>query len=188
MMQSEPELPPFKWKRPQGGTNQRRREFNRRRQQPRDFIWPKKNIGYRRDHAWFTQGHNPRCLWESQLKIMICMCVCVCVCVCFSRSVMSDLCDPMDCSPRGSCPWDSHGENSGVGCHSLFRGPSQWEIEPRSPVLYADSLLSEPLRKQKSWYPCIILRKILIFQCDICLILSPYISVHINWSIEKYFT
>lgn len=28
MMQSEPELPLFKWKRPQGGTNQRMREFN----------------------------------------------------------------------------------------------------------------------------------------------------------------
>ena len=28
--------------------------------------------------------------------------VCVCVCVCVSHSVVSDCCDPMDCSPPGS--------------------------------------------------------------------------------------
>ena len=34
----------------------------------------------------------------------------------------------MDCSPPGSsCPWDSPGKNTGVGCHSLLQGifPSQ---------------------------------------------------------------
>ena len=33
-------------------------------------------------------------------------------------------CNPMDCSPPGSsvCPWDSPGENTGVGCHSLLQG------------------------------------------------------------------
>ena len=29
------------------------------------------------------------------------------------------LCDPMDCSPPGFCPWNSPGKNTGVHCHSL---------------------------------------------------------------------
>ena len=34
----------------------------------------------------------------------------------FSHSVVSDSCDPMDCSPpASSCPWDSPGKNTGVG-------------------------------------------------------------------------
>ena len=28
----------------------------------------------------------------------------------------------MDCSPPGSCPWDSPGKNTGVGCHALLQG------------------------------------------------------------------
>ena len=31
-------------------------------------------------------------------------------------------CDPMNCSPQGSCPWDSPGKNSGVGSHALLQG------------------------------------------------------------------
>ena len=34
----------------------------------------------------------------------------------FSHSVVSDSCDPMDCSPpASSCPWDSPGKNTRVG-------------------------------------------------------------------------
>ena len=29
------------------------------------------------------------------------------------------LCNPMDCSPAGSCLWNSPGKNTGVGCHVL---------------------------------------------------------------------
>ena len=29
------------------------------------------------------------------------------------------LCDPMD--PMSLCPWDSPGENTGVGCHALLQ-------------------------------------------------------------------
>ena len=36
------------------------------------------------------------------------------------------------------CPWNSSGKNTGLGSHSLLEG-----IEPRSPALQADSLLSE---------------------------------------------
>ena len=32
------------------------------------------------------------------------------------------LCKPMDCSPPGSCPWDSPDKNTGVGCHALLQG------------------------------------------------------------------
>ena len=32
------------------------------------------------------------------------------------------LCDPMDCSPSGPCPWDSPGKNTRVGCHALLQG------------------------------------------------------------------
>ena len=37
-----------------------------------------------------------------------------------SRQSCPTLCDPIDCSPPGSCPWDSPGENTGVGCHFLL--------------------------------------------------------------------
>ena len=49
------------------------------------------------------------------------------------------LCDPMD------CPWNSPGQNTGVGSHSLHQGifPTHG-IEPRSPTLQADSLPAEP--------------------------------------------
>ena len=31
------------------------------------------------------------------------------------------LSDPMDCSPPGSCPWNSTGKNIGVSCHFLLQ-------------------------------------------------------------------
>ena len=42
------------------------------------------------------------------------------------------------------CPWDSPGKNTGIGSNSLLQGDLDPEIEPRSPVLQADSLPSEP--------------------------------------------
>ena len=32
------------------------------------------------------------------------------------------LCDPMDCNPPGSSPWDYSGKNTGVGCQALLQG------------------------------------------------------------------
>ena len=46
------------------------------------------------------------------------------------------------------CPWNSPGKNTGVGCHSFF------QMEPGSPSLQADSLLSEPAGKP-SLFLCI---------------------------------
>ena len=56
------------------------------------------------------------------------------------------LCDSMDCSrPSSSVHGDSLGKNMRVGCHALLRGGlSNLGIEPRPPILQADSLLSEP--------------------------------------------
>ena len=42
------------------------------------------------------------------------------------------------------CPWNSPGENTGVGSHSLLRLSFQPMDQPRSSALQADSLLSEP--------------------------------------------
>ena len=30
-------------------------------------------------------------------------------------------CDPIGGGPLGSCPWDSPGKNTGVGCHFLLQ-------------------------------------------------------------------
>ena len=47
----------------------------------------------------------------------------------------STLCNPMDCSPRLLCPWDSPGKNTGVGCHFLLQGifPTQG-LNPGLPI------------------------------------------------------
>ena len=37
-------------------------------------------------------------------------------------SVVPTLCDPMDCSPPGSCVHDSLGKSTGVCCHALLQG------------------------------------------------------------------
>ena len=56
------------------------------------------------------------------------------------------LCDPMDCSPPGpSVHGDSPGKNTGVGRHALLQGIFLYlGIQPRSPALQVDSLLSQP--------------------------------------------
>ena len=71
---------------------------------------------------------------------------------CFSRSVMSDFCDPHGLQPtRLLCPWDAPGKNTGVVCHALLQ-----EIFPTqglNPCLLhllhwqAGSLPAEPLGK-----------------------------------------
>ena len=47
----------------------------------------------------------------------------VCACVhAKSLQLCPILCDPVDCSPQLLCPWDSPGQNIGLGCHALFQG------------------------------------------------------------------
>ena len=38
-----------------------------------------------------------------------------------SLQLCPTLCNPIDSSPPGSCPWDSLGKNTGVGCHFLLQ-------------------------------------------------------------------
>ena len=38
-----------------------------------------------------------------------------------SRQSCPTLCDPTDGSPPGSCPWDSPGKNTRLGCHFLLQ-------------------------------------------------------------------
>ena len=48
------------------------------------------------------------------------------------------LCDPIDGSPPGSCPWDSPGKNTGVGCHFLLqcmKVTSESEVAQSCPTL-----------------------------------------------------
>ena len=61
------------------------------------------------------------------------------------------LCHPVDCSPpSSSVHGDSPGKNTGVGCHALLHGIFPPGMESRSPVLQANSLLSEAPGKPKN--------------------------------------
>ena len=53
-----------------------------------------------------------------------CVCVCVCVCVIVIQSCLT-VCDTMDCSPPGSCPWDFPGKNMEWVAISFSRGSSR---------------------------------------------------------------
>ena len=56
----------------------------------------------------------------SRLYKLVCKLLCVWVLSC---SVVSTLCDPMDCSPPGSSVHgDSPDKNTGVGCYALLQG------------------------------------------------------------------
>ena len=72
------------------------------------------------------------------------------------RSVMSSFLWPMGCSPtRLLCPWDSPGQNTGVGSHPLLQGvfPTQG-LNPGLLHWQSDSLPCEPPGK-----PCGQLRR-----------------------------
>ena len=96
--------------------------------------------------SFLTQGANPglprrrRILyhlsWEGIINVswsyrlhLIWMCVCVCVCVLVAQSCLI-LCNPTHYSlSRLLCPWNSPGNNTGVGGHSLLQGifqPRDW--------------------------------------------------------------
>ena len=69
--------------------------------------------------------------------------------VCLVSQLCPTLCDPME-PFRLLCPWNSPGKNTGVGSNlpAIFSSnlPDPG-IEPGSPALRVDSLLSEPPRK-----------------------------------------
>ena len=62
-----------------------------------------------------------------------------------SHSVMSNSLQPHGMQPtKLLCPWDSPDKNTGVGCHALLRDLPKPGVEPRSPTLQVNSLLTEP--------------------------------------------
>ena len=60
------------------------------------------------------------------------------------------LCDPMDCSPLGPCPWYFPSKSTGVGCHFLLQGifPTlglnlrllRWMVSPALDTVLDDGL------------------------------------------------
>ena len=64
-----------------------------------------------------------------------------CCCCCWVASVMT-LCDPTDGSPPGSHPWDSPGENAGVGCHFLLQCR---KVKSESEVTQSCLILRDPM-------------------------------------------
>ena len=52
------------------------------------------------------------------------------------------LCGPIDGSPPGSCPWDSPGKNTGVGCHFLLQ---YMKVKSESEVTQLCLTLRDPM-------------------------------------------
>ena len=52
------------------------------------------------------------------------------------------LCDPIDGSPPGSCPWDSPDKNTGVGCHFLLQC---MKVKSKSEVAQSCPTLRNPM-------------------------------------------
>ena len=93
--------------------------------------------------------------------------VCVHVCVCLVAHSCPTLCNPMDCSPPGSSVHgDSPGKNTGVGCPPPGDLPNLG-IEPRSPSLQVDSLLSEPPGKPYEKYTLCLMEELTCKQAHI---------------------
>ena len=59
-----------------------------------------------------------------------------------SRQLCPTLCDPIDGSPPGSCPWDSPGKNAGVRCHCLLQ---HMKVKSESEVAQLCPTLSDPM-------------------------------------------
>ena len=71
-----------------------------------------------------------------------------------SQSVVSDLCNPMDCNPPGSSVYgDTSAKNIGVGCHALLQGIFPTQGSNSSLLHWVDSLLSELPGKTISYSP-----------------------------------
>ena len=86
----------------------------------------------RRASEGTTQSFRAGCRGRGRLDMLITRAVHACQ---VAQSFLT-LCDPMDCSPPGSCPWDSPGKNTGVGCHALLQGifPTQGSNPHLSPL------------------------------------------------------
>ena len=57
------------------------------------------------------------------------------------------LCDPRDSGPPGSCPWDSPGKHTGVGCHFLLQC---MKVKSESEVARSYPTLHDPMDRSQS--------------------------------------
>ena len=70
-----------------------------------------------------------------------------------SLQLCPTLCDPIDGSPPGSCPWDSPGKNTGVGCHFLLqcmKVKSESQVTQSCPTSRSHGL--QPTRLLHPWH------------------------------------
>ena len=67
--------------------------------------------------------------------------------------------NPIDCSPPGSCLWDSSGKNTGVGCHFLGEGAAGQVTDGArmgtSCVTRGQWAFPKPLWRAQTWPPFI---------------------------------
>ena len=68
---------------------------------------------------------------SSALEIALFLEIAAAVAAAKSLQSCPTLCDPIDGSPPGSCPWDSPGKNPGVGCHFLLQ-LWKWKVKVKS--------------------------------------------------------
>ena len=90
------------------------------------------------------------------------------------------LCNPLNCSPRLPCPWDSSGNDTGVDCHSWGKCKISFQKSipvgmkvsslGRLPLWFGISLLnSVPRNKVSSWETSVESRVRSALQWDSCL-------------------
>ena len=93
------------------------------------------NQGWRRERGHFGKGTlDLVCASSGMISVSFCAGWC---CAVLSRSFVSD-----SWRPHG-IPWNSPGQDTGVGCHFLLQGDLPHPgIEPRSPAWRADSFTS----------------------------------------------
>ena len=102
--------------------------------------------------------------------------LCVHAVLCLVAQSCSTLCDSMDYSPpSSSVHGGSPGKNTGLGCCPRPEDLPNPGIEPRSPTLQADSLLSQPLGKPLCVYMCVY---ICICMCVLVAQLCPTLRHH----------
>ena len=76
---------------------------------------------------------------KSKLKMVYCLLLLLLL----SHISRVQLCaPPIDGSPPGSCPWDSPGKNTGVGCHFLLQF---MKVKRESEVTQSSPTLSDPM-------------------------------------------
>ena len=72
------------------------------------------------------------------------------VIVVWSLNCVPLFCDPMGCSPPGSCSWDFPGRNTGMGSYSLLRGSSPPRDRTHVSCIGRQIFSAEPPRKSST--------------------------------------